>query len=228
MNEFDQHAGDYTEKINESIGFSGLNHDFFTALKAAEIKKSVPRSCEKGVVQLLDVGCGIGGIHRFLSDRIDRITGVDVSQTSIDIATRNNPNSKFFHYDGNTLPFPDGTFDIAMAICVVHHVKLDKRSGFFLELSRVLRQGGVAIILEHNPLNPVTRYVVSRCEFDEDAILLGARECGRLMSTVGLMPSRARYIATFPFDVPLLRHVEKWLDAIPLGAQYVMVGRRAT
>ena len=34
---------------------------------------------------------------------------------------------------------------------------------------------------KHNPLNPLTRLVVSRCEFDRDAVLLTAKAAKRLL-----------------------------------------------
>ena len=38
---------------------------------------------------------------------------------------------------------------------------------------RVLKPGGRIYLFEHNPVNPVTRYLVKTCVFDKDAKLLG-------------------------------------------------------
>ncbi len=35
----------------------------------------------------------------------------------------------------------------------------------------VLKKKGRVYIFEHNPYNPVTRYLVATCEFDRDAVL---------------------------------------------------------
>jgi hypothetical protein len=42
------------------------------------------------------------------------------------------------------------------------------------EIQRVLRPGGVFSLIEHNPLNPVTRLIVSRTPVDGNAKLLTA------------------------------------------------------
>jgi hypothetical protein len=77
-------------------------------------------------------------------------------------------------------------------------------------------------ILEHNPLNPATRLVVSRCEFDEDAILLGRRESERLLTDAGLAPAETAYILFFPFRNDFERH----LSRLPMGAQYYVASSR--
>ena len=61
------------------------------------------------------------------------------------------------------MPVPDASVDVVFAICVVHHVPPAHWGAFAAEMARVLRPGGVAAIFEHNPLNPVTRRVVSNC-----------------------------------------------------------------
>ena len=57
-------------------------------------------------------------------------------------------------------------------------------------MARVLRPGGIAAIFEHNPLNPLTRRVVSNCVFDEDAVLLRRRRARGLLRQAGLVPVR--------------------------------------
>ena len=53
-------------------------------------------------------------------------------------------------------------------------------------MRRVVRPGGLVCVIEHNPLNPLTRSLaVSRCEFDSDAVLLGASTTRKLMAAGG-------------------------------------------
>ena len=65
-----------------------------------------------------------------------------------------------------------GSFDVVFAMCVWHHIPPNQWTNFISELSRVLSQEGLLLVYEHNPLNPLTRRVVSRCAFDKDAVLL--------------------------------------------------------
>ena len=81
-----------------------------------------------------------------------------------------NPTVRYQAYDGKTLPYDDASVDLAFAIRVMHHVAVGDRPQFASELRRVVRPGGLAVIFEHNPYNPLTQHVVRNCEFDEGAV----------------------------------------------------------
>jgi hypothetical protein len=90
----------------------------------------------------------------------------------------------------------------------------------------VTRSGGLVAIFEHNPWNPLTRRAVAGCEFDEDVVLLTRREGGRLLRGSGLAAVEGSYILFFTRESTLLSRIERRLARIPLGAQYVVSGRR--
>jgi SAM-dependent methyltransferase len=123
------------------------------------------------------------------------------------------------------LPFEPGTFDVAFASCVLHHVRLPDRRRFAQELNRVVAPGGLVAILEHNPLNPLTRRVVSNCAFDEGVRLLRMRETTRLLSDACATVVERRYIVFIPWRGRQLRRLEAGLAGVPLGAQYLVAGR---
>jgi hypothetical protein len=89
-------------------------------------------------------------------------------------------------------------------------------------MARVTRPGGLAIILEHNPLNPATRFAVSRCAFDEDAVLMRMSESRALLADAGLRERERAYILFFPFR----NTIERRLGRLPMGAQYYVAGSR--
>src|SRR5258708_3392723 len=70
--------------------------------------------------RILDVGCGTGEIARRLADRFAgaRITGVDLIPEHLDYAAARNERhgARLAYAVGNafTLPFADGTFDLAV------------------------------------------------------------------------------------------------------------------
>ena len=90
-----------------------------------------------------------------------------------------------------------------------------------------MRPGGLVVVYEHNPLNPLTRVAVSRCEFDEGVELLSRGETKSLLRRAGLEPIESRYIAFFPWRGRGLRALEHGLARLPLGGQYVVGAMKA-
>jgi hypothetical protein len=88
----------------------------------------------------------------------------------------------------------------------------------------VVRPGGLICVIEHNPLNPLTRLAVARCEFDSDAALLGAGKVRKLMAAGGLREIGARYFLLLPREAKPARLLENALSNVPLGAQYAAFG----
>jgi hypothetical protein len=84
------------------------------------------------------------------------------------------------------------------------------------------------VIFEHNPANPVTRWVVERCPFDHDAILLPPSETCDYARAAGLRVLRRDYIVFMPRPLAWLRPMEPWLAWLPAGAQYAMSARKAS
>ena len=173
----------------------------------------------------LDVGCGIGLTDGYLGD-FGRVEGVDVSEDLIERAAAANPAVRYRSYDGRRLPYGDGSFDLVFAICVVHHVPPAEWQTFVAELARVVRPGGLTVVFEHNPLNPLTRLAVSRCAFDKDVALLPRTRTEHLLSSAGLAVDEARYILFFPWRSRRLRAFERRIGLLPLGAQYYAAARK--
>lgn len=223
--DFDPYAERYEELVERSISFSGQEQDFFLQAKARSLLDLVRRRlASPDSVRALDVGCGGGLIDRHLG-AFGSLTGVDPSEPMIEAARTTNPQVDYRVADGTELPFADASFDLAFAVCVLHHVPPPDRPAFVAELARVTRPGGLTVVVEHNPLNPLTRLAVSRCEFDEDAILLGVRETRSRLRAAGLKQVEQRYILFFPWRSALLGRAERALAPVPLGAQYYVAAR---
>jgi SAM-dependent methyltransferase len=219
--EFDAYAGSYDEAVNQSLAFLGVKVDYFTRVKAAYLLDLLRRHFgEIGKLDVLDVGCGIGNFHPLLTGHVGSICGADLSAECLAQAASRNPAARYSHYDGLRLPYADGQFDAVFTICVLHHVPPAQRPGFAAEMKRVLRPGGLAAVFEHNPLNPLTRRVVSNCPFDADAVLLGQGEARRLLAGAGLANARSRAILSIPSLGPLTRKLDHLLGRLALGAQY--------
>ncbi|HSX12816.1 MAG TPA: class I SAM-dependent methyltransferase [Chlamydiales bacterium] len=222
--DFNDSKDTYRAVIEESIRFAGKDHDFFIGVKADflnSVVKQVLPSIRKP--RLLDVGCGHGYIHKRLHNKGFDVTGVDNAGEVIELAKKLNPNVSYMSHDGKTLPLPEESFDIAMAICVMHHVPPVQWKSFLVEMKRVLKPGGMAIIFEHNPYNPLTRLVVSRNRLDDDAVLLSHSRLEELMRVAEYKKTFSRHILFTPFAQPVFRWLDKKLGWCPLGAQYYTV-----
>ena len=147
----------------------------------------------------------------------------DVSTASVAQARIRNPEVQYEAYVGETLPYESATFDLSTAICVLHHVPPPEWVGFLREMRRVVRPGGVVCLIEHNPLNPLTRFAVARCKFDRDAVLLDACRTRALMADAGLHDARYRIISCCCHRQHRWHDqlFERGLRRIPLGAQYI-------
>ena len=71
-----------------------------------------------------------------------------------------------------------------------------------------VRPGGLAVVFEHNPYNPLTRRVVRNCEFDEGVRLLRAGEVVRHLRGTGSEIVEQRYLQFTPFDQPWARRLD--------------------
>jgi len=101
--------------------------------------------------KILDLGCGNGRLLDFLKDKNIIYTGVDNSEKLIEIAKIKNPQANFLAADSLNLPFQDNYFDKIFSIAVLHHIpSVYFRKCFMEEAKRVLRPGGILIIIVWN------------------------------------------------------------------------------
>jgi len=224
--DFDAYKDTYRDEVERSISFIGRDLDFFTELKAHVLLR-IARELLEDTKSLtaLDVGCGVGSTDSLLAPNFRELYGVDVAQQVVDVAARRNPSVAYSVCDTSALPFDDDVFDLVFAINVFHHVQPPERLPLFKELARVAGDRGLVTVFEHNPLNPLTRLAVDRCEFDVDAVLISNRELTRMFKLAGLQPLERSYIVFFPWRGRLLRAIERQLSWLPFGAQHVVAGR---
>ena len=108
---------------------------------------------------------------------------------------------------------------------VFHHVPVSQRLTVLRRLAGLLAPGGLLFVFEHNPFNPVTRRMVATCPFDEDAELITLNEMKQLVTISGeLKVTATNYCLFFPQFLSFLRPLEKFLNWIPGGGQYFVVG----
>ncbi len=227
--EFDKFADEYRAMHVRSIRASGEPPEFFAEYKVKDVH-DVLGAWQRTVGAILDFGGGIGTsvpyFRRYFAAA--RLTCLDVSRKSLDLARQSHGGAAaFVHFDGEHMPFDPGTFDVAFAACVFHHIDQAEHVGLLAELRRVLTSEGALFVFEHNPFNPLTRRAVNSCVFDENARLITAGRMARRARAAGFADVSIRYRIFFPRILAGLRPIEHFLTAIPLGAQYYVLCRKS-
>jgi SAM-dependent methyltransferase len=198
-------------------------------LRAARTNRAADTDA-RSPLRVLDIGCGHGYIHGYLtgSDVHLKLSAIDIAATVVEEARRQNPSVGYAVYGGEKLPYADRSFDVAYTITVMHHVPPPQWPAFVLEMRRVVRPGGMIVVFEHNPINPLTQWIVRTCPIDENAVLLGSRHLARLIGAAGFVDIRRCYILFTPVDRSWARRFDKHLGWLPLGAQYFVAARTSS
>ena len=101
--------------------------------------------------RVLDVGCGPGALTAELVARVGAaaVSAVDPSESFVRAARARNPGVDVQQASAERLPFPDGTFDAAIAQLVVHFMS-DPVAGL-AEMARTSQRGGIvaACVWDH-------------------------------------------------------------------------------
>lgn len=174
-------------------------------------------------VRLLDVGCGTGQLLRLLARRFGHVRGCDPSSGMVRQAGRRAIKMP----SPMEVPFADCSFDVAVCACVYHHVDSASRLAHVRETARVVRPGGLVMIFEHNPRNPITRRIVARCPIDESAVLIGRGEMAAILQAAGLVVEWSRSYLFLPRGLyRWIGGIERVLGLTGLGGQYCIVARK--
>jgi trans-aconitate methyltransferase len=223
--EFDHFAASYEEELAKSLAATGEDRGFYARGRIARTAK-----CASGmgaeIRRIVDFGCGDGMNAPLLAATFSgsQVRGVDISGASIDRARRlySSGQVSFMHTDEWK---PDGTTDLVFVNGVFHHIEPAEHMPCLGAIRRALRPGGLLAFWENNPWNPGTRYVMSRCSFDREAIPINPRRAHEMLTQAGFSIVRSESHFYFPRPLRLLRPCERWLRGLPLGGQYQVVCR---
>lgn len=139
LNELFNRTAYQYRNIDKATGFgSGLWYRA-KALREAGLKTGM---------HVLDVACGPGLVSQCARDIVGpsgRVVGLDPSSGMLREAQKG-PCRNFVRGIGEQLPFPDGTFDFLSMGYALRHVSDLKAA--FLEYRRVLKPGGIVLLLD--------------------------------------------------------------------------------
>jgi SAM-dependent methyltransferase len=233
--EFDAFAADYAGGMDNPLkALAGASGDDFLGVKLDWLLRHVlTPERRRSNFRILDYGCGRGDFLNLMARRgitLD-MTGSDISTGMLQEGARHWPKDaplpRFLAQNGAAVPLADGAVDLIVISSVLHHVAPAERNAVYAELHRLLKPGGEVVVFEHNPLNPVTRYVVAHTPIDANAILLGAGEASAGLTQAGFVAPRCNYIMFAPPRLgALARLVDRLLFWLPLGAQYAVLARK--
>ncbi len=100
--------------------------------------------------RILDVGCGLGMYTDAFLRYSNEVYGIEIEH---DRAMEAIPRARgIAQAIGESLPFPDCTFDVVFSHEVLEHVSDDRRA--MVEMARVTRRGGYVVIFAPNRLWP--------------------------------------------------------------------------
>ena len=121
-------------------------------VRGAEVSRELAGQIKLDHSRVLDVGCGIGGQSRVLSDEYHcHVTGIDLSHEYIRTAKGLSDlvglqdSTRFIQSNALELPFENGSFDVVWT----QHVQMNIRHKlkFYSEIERVLASHGTFIYL---------------------------------------------------------------------------------
>ncbi len=170
--------------------------------------------------RVLDVGCGPGALTAELVNRAAAVSAVEPSASFAAAVRARLPGVDVRQCPAEQLPFPDDTFDAAMAQLVVHFMA-DPVLGL-REMARVTQPGGVvcACVWDHaGARGPLAAFWSAVRELDpaadDESDLAGVRE-GHLASLFAQAGLGGAEVTTLTVQVPHASF-EQWWEPFTLG-----------
>ncbi len=95
-------------------------------------------------LNILDLGCGNGKNSAYIAEQgNNEIVGIDISETALNYARKLVPTGNFTKQSiGQSLPFPDLTFDIVLDVTSSNSLSESEREIYLKETHRVLKNDG--------------------------------------------------------------------------------------
>jgi SAM-dependent methyltransferase len=223
---FDQYAVACEGALSNAIAPSGEKREYFAEGRIAWLNQCLI-DCGEKPRRTLDFGCGDGATTPLLLAALhaDSAIGTDVSAKSLAIARKNyaTPRIRFESIDEFQT---SGKIDLAYCNGVFHHIAPVHRAEALALVNRALRMGGLFSFWENNPWSLATRYVMSRCAFDRDAITLTPPEARQLLCEGGFEILRTDFRFIFPRVLRALPKIEDLVYRLPFGTQYQILCRK--
>ena len=159
MSHFHQHSNEQTPETKGNVIHWAGPYDAVTNHLLQPSQKSIGVLSQiKAGDWVLDVGCGSGRLtlaaQQWAGENGEAV-GIDPSPEMIEVARQNakraGSKAKFELGLAESLPFPDGSFDVVLNRLMLHHLPEDLKQRGLAEMRRVLKPGGVCLIVDFEP-----------------------------------------------------------------------------
>ncbi len=186
--------------------------------KADHVLALTPKRLWAGKTRVLDIGCGDGALLLELDRRRPewRFAGVEIAEAAVELVAGRCPDADVQVYDGETLPWDAGAFDLAILSHVLEHVP--DPVAVLAEAARVAAFVIVEVPLEDNisarraSRQPIAEHVGHIQRFSRASVVQVAEQAG-LSVTGEVVDPLGRQVHTFFAQTPLerARGTAKWL-----------------
>jgi SAM-dependent methyltransferase len=211
----------------------GLSHHFGVFLNGEDLAEAVVAT-EIGLAEragfmagmnILDIGCGVGGPALTIAAHTQaEVTGLDISRTRIELASRNAENAgvrnaTFVVGDALSLPFEDAAFDAVYSFEAICHTPDKARA--YAEIARVLRPSGVFTgydWFKRDDLSgeDIDRYIEPVCRSYAIPYLISPTECTAHLEVLGFeLDEDIRDAAELGDLEPNWRRIEATIGLLP-------------
>ncbi|OGH14293.1 MAG: hypothetical protein A2687_01555 [Candidatus Levybacteria bacterium RIFCSPHIGHO2_01_FULL_38_26] len=125
---------------------NGIERNIFQRFWHVNKLKTVVRLIKDSQKTILDVGCAGGWFISEISNKFPKTKchGIDIYDKGIKYAKKIYPKIEFKTADAHKIPYRENSFDLVICTEVLEH--LDDPRGALLEIKRVLRKYGRAVI----------------------------------------------------------------------------------
>lgn len=220
--EFDQFADLYRKNLDNDLSLTGGTSGFFAHYKTQKLQEFTKKQLPSPK-RILDFGCGDGLMTKevcsFFPD--SEIYGVDPSPEILKLAQKNCPKVTFKTSDKKLNLFGNKKFDLIFSTMVFHHIPFNEHENYLKEINSILSPGGLFVIFELNPFNPMAQYIINTASIDVNAYMLMPWYTKKLMHLYGKVTTR--YCAFIPPVFKSLLPLENYMTRIPLGAFVVTI-----
>ena len=223
---FDSYSHDYDAALSAGLSYTGETAAYFARGRLEWLRRELNALGHRSRL-VVDYGCGLGSSSKWYFDILgaSELLGIDISVGLLERA-RSRHGSDRARFRLRSEAKPSAQADLVFCNGVFHHIPLAQRQAELTYVWETLRPGGLFAFWDNNPWNPATRFIMSRVAFDTNAETISAPRARKMLKASGFEIVRTDFLFIFPRFLKSLRFLERFLCRLPLGGQYLVLGRR--